>query len=118
LLFAFTGWVLATVGSFLWLVALTSGSMIIEYAGVCASLIRLRKLSPNAEVFRVPFGPVFSIVGITIAITLLTGLKQRELFLMCVTALIAYANWLWARRHHLELETKAKAGAAAPLSPP
>ena len=115
LLFAFIGWLLATAGTFLWLVALASGSMIIEYAGLCASLIRLRKLSPNAEAFRIPFGPVFSVVGITIAVTLLTGLKRRVLFLMCVTALIASANWLWARRHHLELETKAKA--AAPLSP-
>src|SRR5260370_14634375 len=42
LLFAFTGWVLASSGTFLWLVALASGSMIIEYAGLCASLIRLR----------------------------------------------------------------------------
>ena len=117
LLFAFTGWVLASGGTFLWLVALSSGSMIIEYAGLCASLIRLRKLRPNVEAFRIPFGPMFSIVGVTIAITLLTGLKQRELLLMCVTALIASANWLWARRHHLELEPKARA-AATPLSPP
>jgi hypothetical protein len=91
--------------------------MIVEYAGLCASLIRLRKLRPNADAFRIPFGQVFSIVGVAIAITLLTGLKRRELFLMCVTALIASANWLWARRHYLELQTKAKT-AAGSLSPP
>jgi basic amino acid/polyamine antiporter, APA family len=117
LLFAFTGWVLASSGTFLWLVALSSGSMIVEYAGLCASLIRLRKLRPNADAFRIPFGQVFSIVGVAIAITLLTGLKRRELFLMCVTALIASANWLWARRHYLEFQTKAKT-AAGSLSPP
>jgi hypothetical protein len=47
----------------------------------------------------------------------MTGLKRRELLLMCVTALIATANWLWARRRHLELETKVEA-ATATLSHP
>ena len=117
LFYAVTGWALAASGSFLWIVALSSGSMIILYAGVCASLIRLRKLCPNAEALRIPFGPLLSIFAIAISLVLMTGLKRRELSLMCVTALFATANWLWARRHHLELETKAKV-VAVPLSLP
>jgi hypothetical protein len=87
------------------------------YAGICASLIRLRKLRPDADALRIPFGPLLSVLAIAISLLLMTGLKRRELLLMCVTALIATANWLWARRHHLELRTKARS-AAAPLSPP
>jgi APA family basic amino acid/polyamine antiporter len=117
LLYAFTAWVLAASGTFLWLVAVTAGSMMVLYAAVCASLIRLRKLRPNADAFRIPFGPVLSIVGVAIALALMTGLKRRELLLMCVTALIATANWLWVRRRNLELEANVKA-AAVPLSPP
>jgi amino acid transporter len=117
LFYAFTGWILASSGTFLWIVALSSGSMIIMYAGICASLIRLRKLRPDADALRIPFGPLLSVLAIAISLLLMTGLKRRELLLMCVTALIATANWLWARRHHLELETKARA-AATPLSPP
>jgi len=117
LLYAVTGWALASSGTFLWLVALTSGTLMVLYAGVCASLIRLRRLRPNADAFRIPYGSVSSIFGVAIALALMTGLKRRELLLMCVTALIATANWLWARRHHLDLETKARA-AAVPLSPP
>jgi basic amino acid/polyamine antiporter, APA family len=109
--------VLAASGTFLWLVAVTAGTMMVLYAAVCASLIRLRKLRPNADSFRVPFGPVLSIIGIAIAVGLMTGLKRRELLLMCVTAVIAAANWLWARRHRLNLEAKASA-AAAPVSLP
>jgi amino acid transporter len=116
LFYAFTGWILASSGTFLWIVALSSGSMIIMYAGICASLIRLRQLYPNADALRIPFGPVLSVLAIAISLLLLTGLKRRELLLMCVTALIATANWLWARRRHLELETKARV-AAAPVSP-
>jgi len=87
------------------------------YAAGCASLVRLRKRHPKADAFRIPFGSVLSVVAIAIAIGLMTGLKRRELFMMCVTAAIAAANWLWARRRRLGLEGKASA-AAAPLSLP
>ena len=117
LLYAFTAWVLASSGSFLWIVALSSGSIMVYYAGTCASLVRLRKLRPNADALRIPFGPVLSIIGVAISLGLMTGLKRRELLLMCVTALIATANWLWARRYRLELETRVEAE-AAPSSPP
>jgi basic amino acid/polyamine antiporter, APA family len=116
LFYAVTGWALASSGTFLWLVALTSGTLMVLYAGVCASLIRLRKLRPKADAFRIPFGPVLSVVGVAIALALMTALKRRELPLMCVTTLIATANWLWARRHHLDLGAKASAAAAPPVS--
>ena len=85
------------------------------YAGGCASLIRLRKLRPKADAFRIPFGSVLSVVGMSIAIALMTALKRRELLLMCITALLATANWLWARRHQLDLEAKAST-ASLPVS--
>ena len=113
LMFAFAGWLFAASGTFLWLVALTSGTLMVVYATVCASLIRLRKLRPNADAFRIPFGPVMSILGVAIALALMTSLKRRELLLMGVTALIAGANWLWARRHQLSLETKTAATAVS-----
>jgi basic amino acid/polyamine antiporter, APA family len=116
LMFAFAGWLFAASGTFLWLVALTSGTLMVVYATVCASLIRLRKLRPNADAFRIPFGPVLSILGVAISLALMTSLKRRELLLMGVTALIAGVNWLWARRHQLSLEAKT-APTAAPLFP-
>lgn len=115
LFYAVAGWALASSGTFLWLVALTSGTMMVLYAGVCASLIRLRVLRPKADAFRIPFGSVLSILGVAIAVALMTALKPRQLLLMCITALIASANWLWARRNRLESEPKA-AAAATPLS--
>ena len=116
LFFALASWVLASSGTFLWLVTLSSGTILVMYAGICASLIRLRKLRPNAEALRIPFGPALSLVGLAIAVWLMTGLQRRELLLMGITSLIAIANWLWARRQHPELETKEKV-VAAPLSP-
>ncbi len=96
--YAFTGWVLAVTGTFQFVLALSAGATVVYYAGMCASLIRLRRLHPNADAFRTPLGPVLSLIAVAIAVGLITGLKPRELLLMCVTALIAGANWLWAKR--------------------
>ncbi|HEX9120565.1 MAG TPA: APC family permease [Terriglobales bacterium] len=111
LFYSFTGWALASTGTFLWIVALSAGSMMVYYAGTCASLIRLRKLHPNADALRIPFGPALSIVGVAISLALMTGLKRRELLLMCVTALLAAANWLWVKWRHKESELRMEAAA-------
>jgi APA family basic amino acid/polyamine antiporter len=108
IVYAFTGWTLAVSGTFQFVLALSAGATVVYYAGMCASLIRLRKLRPNVDALRIPMGSVLSIVAVAIALGLMTGLKRRELLLMGVTALIAAANWLWARRRHVELEAKAK----------
>ncbi len=108
---ALTGWTLAISGTFLWVVSLSAGSTMVYYAGTCASLIRLRKLRPSADALRVSFGPVLSILGVAISLALMTGLKRREVLLMCITALIAAANWLWARRRHAPSESEMHAPA-------
>jgi basic amino acid/polyamine antiporter, APA family len=115
-IYALTGWALAVSGTFQFVLALAAGATVIYYAAMCACLIRLRSLRPSADAFRIPFGPALSIIAVVISLTLMTGLTRRELLLMCVTALIAAANWLWGRRYHPELQIKAKA-ALTLLSP-
>jgi basic amino acid/polyamine antiporter, APA family len=101
ILFALTGWLLAVSGTFLWIVALSAASMIIYYAATCACLGRLRKMHPRADAFRVPFGRSLSMAAIGIALLLMTGLHTSEALLMCVTAVIATANWLLVRRRRV-----------------
>jgi basic amino acid/polyamine antiporter, APA family len=91
-------WLLAVTGTFLWAVELSAGSMVVYDAVVCAALPRLRKTRPEADAFRVPFGFVVPATGICIAVVMLTQLARTEILLMGVTALIATANWWWARR--------------------
>jgi amino acid transporter len=109
IVYALTGCALAVTGTFQFVLALSAGATVVYYAGMCASLIRLRMLRPHADALRIPFGPALSILAVVISLMLLTGLKRRELLLMCVTALIAAANWLWAKQHHLKLQKKARA---------
>ena len=101
ILYTLTAWLLAVSGTFLWIAAFSASSMIVYYAATCACLIRLRKLRPNANAFRVPFGPALSFVAMGIALVLLTGLQAREVLLMGVTAAIATANWAWVKRRHV-----------------
>jgi basic amino acid/polyamine antiporter, APA family len=96
IIFATLLWLLSVTGSFLWLIAVTGGSMAIEYIGMCAALIRLRKIQPNVDAVRVPWGPALAVLGIVICVTLLTRLEPRELLLMSVVAVIGIGNWRWA----------------------
>jgi basic amino acid/polyamine antiporter, APA family len=97
ILYASTAWVLASSGSFLWLVALGSGGIAVYYIGSCAALIRLRKLRPNLEALRVPLGPLLSILGIAMSMAVIVGLKKSELLALGIPAIIATADWVWVR---------------------
>jgi len=100
--YSFLGWALASAGAFLWLMAVGAGTSMVMYASMCCSLIRLRKIRPNADAWRIPFAPVLSIVGVAISLLFIAGLERREVFLMSVTALFAAMNWLWVRRRPAE----------------
>jgi amino acid transporter len=91
-------WILAATGTFLWVLALTAGSTMVVYAGICAALIRLRRTHADVRALRVPGGPMLALGGIGLSIVLLTQLQLREVSLMTLTAVIAAANWWWAHR--------------------
>jgi len=114
--YAVLSWVLAVTGTFLWVAALGAASSLILYSGVCASLIRLRRLRPAAQAMRVPFGPVLAVGAILISLALISALDFRQAVLMSITSLIAAANWWWAKRLDLlkqqALQTVIAAGAS------
>jgi hypothetical protein len=86
-------------GTFLWVLALTAGSILVVYSGICAALIPLRRCHPNADALQLPFGSAFATAGILIALGALTQLEWRQVLLMGVTSLFATGHWWWAKRH-------------------
>jgi basic amino acid/polyamine antiporter, APA family len=92
--FAILGYALALSGTFLWALALAAGGMAVIYLAICASLIRLRSLSPTADALRIPFGRTLAVAGIVVAVLLLAQLDAQRLGLMVVTVGLAGANWL------------------------
>ncbi len=98
LIFAALAWILSLTSTFSWCLALSAGAGIVFYGVVCAALPRLRRIQPHAAAFRLPCGTLFSFVGLTICVVLLSRIHLKEVFFMTITAGIAAANWWWARR--------------------
>jgi basic amino acid/polyamine antiporter, APA family len=108
LFFAAAVWGLALVGTFTWNVTLSVVARLFYYGVVCAALIALRRKQPHAASqtsgFRLPGGPLFSILGVAITLALAAFAqisKQVDLsksLILAATVGAAVLNWLWARR--------------------
>jgi len=108
LFFAAAVWGLALVGTFTWNVTLSVVARLFYYGVVCAALIALRRKQPHAASqtsgFRLPGGPLFSILGVAITLALAAFAqisKQVDLsksLTLAATVGAAVLNWLWARR--------------------
>jgi basic amino acid/polyamine antiporter, APA family len=78
LFYAALVWMLALTGTFLWVAAVIAGSAAVQYAGMCAALIRLRRSHPQAQALRIPWGNALAVTGILICVALLSRLQFRQ----------------------------------------
>jgi len=78
---------------------LSSASRLITYGLVCGALLALRRNAPGAAAYRLPFGPLFAVIGIAMMIALFTRTSRQELAWILATAVIALLHWLATRRH-------------------
>jgi basic amino acid/polyamine antiporter, APA family len=85
-------------GSFRWNAILSAASRLFIYGCTVAALVALRRKQPAADAFRLPFGTLF--VGLALAFTgaLVASIHARELAVIGVLFIVAFVNWLWARR--------------------
>ena len=72
----------------------------------CGAQVLNRRLPGEAR-FPLPARPLFAILGIAFALSLVSRMGRAELAIIAGTMLIALLNWLWARR-------TARPGAAGP----
>lgn len=112
-LYAAFVWLLGATGAYLWIAAVGSGALVVIYSAACAALIRLRREQSQANALRLPFGRAFALTGILICLAVLTRLHAREALLMVITAMIATANWWWARRREFRKLSRAVIAAGA-----
>lgn len=115
-LFAAVVYMMAASGTFLWAAAVSGGATIFIYSGTCAALIRLRRQQPQAEALRIPCGRMLAIIGIVIMLSLLTHLSAPEFLVMGITALLATANWWWAKRREIQAGKVSETIVAASIS--
>ena len=107
LFFATAVWGLALAGSFAWNVTLSVLARLFYYGVVCAALIALRRKGAPKEAagsarlrpsgFRLPFGPLWAVVGVIICLALTTQADLSKSIVLAVTVAAALVNWIWAR---------------------
>ena len=98
--FAALLWILAFTGSFQWNVVLSAVARLFYYGIVCAALIVLRRRAPAEARFRLPAGPALAVVGIAVCGIFLTDMQRGSFYVLAVVVVIAFLNWLWARRRN------------------
>jgi basic amino acid/polyamine antiporter, APA family len=94
------GYLFALSGTYVWIAALSAGATVVAYGGICAALVRQRRLPSGAEpaTLRIPFGRTLGVFGLGVSIVMVAQLDTGRLTLMFGTVAIAAVNWLWAAR--------------------
>ena len=90
------------IGSFQWNASLSGVARLFAYSTVCGALIKLRKNNPDADAFRLRFGPVFAVFGILFSLYLLSAMTLVEVIIMASVIAIAFLHWLTVRNSNLE----------------
>ena len=98
LVFALLLLTVSLIGSFKWHASLSAVARLFAYSVVCGALIKLRKQRPDADAFRLRFGPGFAAFGIIFANYLLSGMSLTELIIMACVIGIALIHWLTVKR--------------------
>jgi amino acid transporter len=85
-------------GDFRWNATLSSVARLFVYGSVAAALPALRKKQPQADRFRLPFGLFIAALALLFTGVLVTRMRVGELIVISITATLAFANWVWARK--------------------
>ncbi len=86
------------VGNFRWNALLSSVARLFVYGSVAAALPALRKTHSRAEAFRLPHGVLIAGLALLFTGVLVTRMHLGELIVISITAVLAFVNWLWARK--------------------
>jgi APA family basic amino acid/polyamine antiporter len=98
MVFAVLTWLLALLGSFSWNLTLSAVARLFYYGLVCAALPVLRKRQPDAAMFRLPGGNILAVAGVAICLLLITQVDLSGSIVLVAMLVIAFLNWLWARK--------------------
>ena len=100
LIFGVVIWGLAVVGSFTWNVTLSVVSRVFYYGVISAAVVALRRRQPRAGGLRLPGGALLPVLGVLIALALITQVDLSKSLILAATVAAALLNWVWARQAH------------------
>lgn len=88
---------LSLYGDFSWNVILSVSARLVVYTAMCLSVMRLRRLQPLHDAWRIPFGKTIPVAGMIFCGFLGTRLQREHVFLIAVVASMACLLWLRRR---------------------
>jgi len=84
-------------GDFRWNASISAISRLFMYGAIVAALPALRRKRPGGAAFRLPFGALFTLLGLAFTAGLIVQMRRTELAVMCVTVAVGVMNYVWAR---------------------
>jgi basic amino acid/polyamine antiporter, APA family len=96
-IFAAAIFLFSVAGTFRWNAILSGVARLFVYGTVAAALPLLRKKQPQVDAFRLPFGSLFSLLGLVFSGALIARMHRGELIVISGTFALALFNWLWVR---------------------
>ncbi len=89
---------LAAYGNFIWNAVISAGARLITYGIACVALLRLRRLRPQADAFRLPAGRGLALAGLALCAVLVWQMSVTHAVVITLIATIGTLNWLLVRR--------------------
>jgi len=89
---------LAIYGNFIWNAIISAGARLVTYGIACMALIRLRKLRPQVDAFRLPAGPLIALAGLALCAVLVAQMSVTHAIVIGLIATIGTLNWLAVRQ--------------------
>ena len=90
---------MAAYGNFIWNAIISAGARLITYGIACVALLRLRKLRPQADAFRLPAGRWLAFAGLGLCAVLVGQMSVTHAVVISLIATIGTLNWLLVRRN-------------------
>ncbi len=68
------------------------------YGATALALPVMRKKRPEADAFRLPAALLFTVLALGFTGVLVTRMKEGEVIVVGITFVLAFLNWVWARK--------------------
>ncbi len=98
LVFAVVSLAFSVGGNFRWNATVSAVARLFTYGATALALPVMRKKRPEADAFRLSAALLFTVLALGFTGVLVTRMKEGEVIVVGITFVLAFLNWVWARK--------------------